>query len=221
MAYYPLSQIKSNLHTNGGEFVFDVNNPFKTYSGYYWKTSDGKYFTGKTPQDLPNVEIFVKPSIDYNKYPDIITNPSFNYITVNGGNELLGGDNIAGGDPFILEYLALKNIPSDSVQIVPTYSPTFPTQQDYQVGEFRRYFCKKTNENIYIEINLDVTSLLFNKDPQILWQLYLPFNIPWALTGDKNTVAITNRNITLQTEKNLRLPGFSQYLKNDYTKYYK
>jgi hypothetical protein len=221
MAYYPLSQVKTNLYTNGGEFVFNVNDPFQTYSGYYWKTSDGKYFTGKTPQDTPNSEIFLKLALDYNKYPDVATNPTINYITVNGGAEVNGGENIAGGDPTILSYLALKNIPSDSIQIVPTYNPTNPTQQDYQVGEFRRYFCKKTNENIYIEINLEVASLLFNKDPQILWQLYFSFNIPWTLTGDKATVATTNRNIVLQTEKDLRLPRFNDYIKNDYTKYYK
>ena len=145
MAYYPLSQVKTNLYTNGGEFVFNVNDPFQTYSGYYWKTSDGKYFTGKTPQDTPNSEIFLKPALDYNKYPDVAINPTINYITVNGGAEVNGGENIAGGDPTILSYLALKNIPSDSIQIVPTYNPTNPTQQDYQVGEFRRYFCKKTN----------------------------------------------------------------------------
>ena len=221
MAYYPLSQIKTNLYTNGGEFVSNVNDPFQTYSGYYWKTSDGKYFTGKTPQDTPNIEIFLKPSIDYTKYPDIITSPTFNYITVNGGNELFGGDNIAGGDPFILDYLALKNIPSDSVQIVPSYYPTQPTQQDYQIGEFRRYFVKKTNEIQYTEISKDQFDLLVAKDPQILWQLYLPFFIPWDIAGTKEQVARTNKNIVELTMKNLKLPRFNDYLKNDYTKYYK
>ena len=55
MAYYPLSQITSNLQTNGGEFVY--KNTFTPYIGYYWKTSRGKYFTGKTPQDTPTQEI--------------------------------------------------------------------------------------------------------------------------------------------------------------------
>lgn len=220
MAYYPLSQIKTNLYTNGGEFVSNVNDPFQTYSGYYWKTSDGKYFTGKTPQDTPNIEIFLKPSIDYTKYPDIITNPTFNYITVNGGNELFGGDNIAGGDPFILDYLALKNIPSDSVQILPTYAPTIPTQQDYQIGEFRRFFCKKTNEIQYVEINVNQYSLLAKKDPQILWQLYLPFNIPWVISGNAENAASTNKNIVELTMKQLKLPRLNDYLKNDYLKYF-
>ena len=221
MAYYPLSQIKTNLYTNGGEFVFNINDPFQTYSGYYWETSDGKYFTGKTPQDIPNLEIFLKPSLDYNKYPDIATNPSFNYITVNGGAEVNGGENIAGGDPFILDYLALKNISSETIQILPTYYPTLPTQQDYQIGEFRRYFCKKTNEIQYIEISKDQFDLLVAKDPQILWQLYFPFFIPWDITGTKEQVARVNKNIVDLTMKNLRLPRFNDYLKNDYTKYYK
>ena len=47
--YYPLSQITSNLYTNGGEYIIEATNAL--YRGYYWKTSQGKYFTGKNPQD--------------------------------------------------------------------------------------------------------------------------------------------------------------------------
>ena len=47
--YYPQSQIKTNLYTNGQEF--SIESTKENYIGYYWKTSDGKYFTGKTPND--------------------------------------------------------------------------------------------------------------------------------------------------------------------------
>jgi hypothetical protein len=53
--YYPLSQITSNLNTNGGEFAYADTE--QEYKGYYWTTSSGKYYTGKTPQDTPTQEL--------------------------------------------------------------------------------------------------------------------------------------------------------------------
>jgi hypothetical protein len=220
MSYYPLSQIKSNLYTNGGELVYDIKNPLSEYTGYYYKTSDGKYFTGRNPQDLPNVEIYSKPSLDYNKYPNAASDPILNYIATNGGAEVIGGDNTEGGDPNVLDYMSIKNIDSSQVNFIPQYSPTYPTSQDYQVGEFRRFFCKKTNEIQYIEIDPKQYSLLTYKDPQILWQLYYPFNIPWTISGPIGDIYAVNKNIVELAMKQLKLPRFNDYLKNDYVKYF-
>ena len=44
--YFPKSQITPNLYTNGGEFVYALNN--KPYIGYYFKTSTGKIYTKYT-----------------------------------------------------------------------------------------------------------------------------------------------------------------------------
>jgi len=220
MPYYPLSQIKTNLYTNGNEFVTNVNNPDTIYKGYYWKTSSGKYFTGKTPQDKPNTELFI-PQINFNKYPDIATNPTLNYIATNGGSEVNGGDNTEGGDPTVLNYIALKNIPEDTVKFLPYYNPVLPSNQDYKNGEFRRFFCKKTNEIQYIEINIDIYNKLLLKDPQILWQLYEPFNITWKLTGTIQEVVRINYNIVQLASKTKNLPRFEEYLKLDYIKYRK
>ena len=96
-----------------------------------------------------------------------------------------------------------------------------PTQQDYQNGEFRRLFCKKTNEVIYIEINQDTFDKLVAKDSQILWQLYQPFNITWQLTGNKETVARVNKNSVELVSFRNKFPRLDEYLKFDYTKYYK
>jgi hypothetical protein len=220
MSYYPLSQIKTNLYTNGNEFVTNVNNPDTIYKGYYWKTSKGKYFTGKTPQDRPNIELFLKQQIDFNQYSDIAINLTLNSIATNGGSEINGGDNIEGGNPTVLDYIALKNIPESTVQFIPYYNPQLPTPQNYKNGEFRRFFCKKTNEIIYNEIDVIQYNKLVSKNPEILWQLYLPYNITWQLTGDKQQVARVNKNMVELASKNLQLPYFNLYLKEDYTKYY-
>jgi hypothetical protein len=213
MPYYPLSQIKTNLHTNGNEFTLNSNNPDPTlsYSGYYWKTSDGNYYTGRTPQDLPTQQLYPIQSIDTTKYPNVQNSPALSYIT---------STNVDGSDINALTYNNIKNINPNQVTIVPTYSPTYPTTQDYQAGEFRRFFCKKTNEIQYVEISIDQYNLLTKKDSQILWQLYFPFNIPWVITGTAESAARTNKNVVELTMKQLTLPRFDDYLKKDYLKYF-
>jgi len=201
--YYPLSQIKTNLYTNGGEYTLSSTN--QSYTGYYYKTSNGQYFTGKTPQDTPSEELL----------------PVKTYITITLPQAPLAPVlNLDREDVKNTSYISLTNPKINQLIYSPYYNPQLPTQQDYQIGEFRRYFCKKTNEIIYIEINKDQYTKLITKDPQILWQLYQPFFIDWQLTGDKQQVAKVNRNMVLLTSKNLKLPAFSLYLKEDYTKYY-
>jgi hypothetical protein len=53
--YYPKYQVKTNLYTNGGDFIL-LNNSTQ-YKGYYYETSDGRYFSGKTPNESPSFEI--------------------------------------------------------------------------------------------------------------------------------------------------------------------
>jgi hypothetical protein len=204
MPYYPKSQIKTNLYAEPGVLLVESNNI--PYVGYYWTNSKGEYWAGKTPQDIPNIrliEVFdpeneeIIPSINtFNISIVINTDPSYNSIK----NIVLGSPN--------------------NYQAIPSYSPTLPTQQDYQNGEFQRYFCKKTNEIQYIEINLDSYSKLIAKDPQIEFSLYQPFTIAWQLTGDKQQVARVNKNTVELESKRKRLPKFNLYLKEDYTKYY-
>ena len=199
--YYPLSQIRTNLHTNGNELVYKSSKA--PYSGYYWENSRGQYFTGKTPQDTPTEEL-----ISYTNIAENNTTVSDNAVAYYNQNEV---DSI--------NYLNLTKPPAPPIP--PQYAITFPTQQDYQIGEFRRYFCKKTNEISYLEINNDTYAKLVDQDPSILYQYYTPFLIPWRLTGDINYVYITNKNITELTMKQQKLSMFDLYLKKDYIKYYK
>jgi hypothetical protein len=194
MPYFPLSQIKTNL-VSSGEFALVGNQ--EIYYGPYWKTSTGKFYTGKTPQDLPTREI-----IPISQSPvatdDIELTPSLDSIDYN---------NIT--------------ITTPTYSNIPQYIPTQPTEQDYQNGEFTRYFCKKSNELIYIEIDKPQYDLLISKSPDILWQLYLPFILSWQLTGAQEQVFRTNRNITVLTSQRLQLPRLGDYLNNNYLKYYR
>jgi hypothetical protein len=204
--YYPLSQIKTNLYTNGNELTSDPQDIFNSYIGYYWKTSKNEFFTGKTPQDKPNIPLFLIPILGETQPTDT--------------SNTISNLNVFEGNPTLDDYLTLTNTNFNQVNFLPYYNPQQPTQQDYQNGEFRRFFCKKSNEILYIEINKDQYDKLVAKDPQILWQLYLPFNITWQLTGDKQQVARVNKNMVELAIKNLKLPKFNLYIKEDYTKYY-
>ena len=193
--YFPESQITPNQYTNGGEF--QIKSTSQLYIGYYFITSTGQRYTGRNQNDNPVLELTSLISNTSN------TNPNLPEVTT------------------LTDY-TYNNLITAPTGIVfkPAYNPNIPIQQDYQIGEYRRYFCKKTNEIIYLEIDQNTFDKLANQAPTILWQYYLPFFLPWNLTGTKEQVATVNRNIVLLTMKNLSLPQFDAYLKFDFTKYY-
>ena len=198
--YYPKSQIITNKYTNGKEFALVTTN--QEYIGYYWQTSNNKFYTGRTPDDITVVElkkITVTDSL-------LVSNQ--NIVSYNN----ISSNKI---------YNNFKQIDSLKALLVPTYYQPQPTQQDYQIGEFRRYFVKKTNELLYIEVSKETYEAILNKDSKWVWYDYFAFNIPWQITGNKLQVAKTNNNIVDLTMKNLTLPKFNLYLRDDYTKFYK
>jgi len=200
--YYPLSQITSNLHTNGGEFAYA--NTKQEYIGYYYKTSKGEHFTGKTPQDGPN-ELLITYSKD-------------------GGAEITIQNNIysfVNTDSFeVTKYINITK-QSPVAPYPPTYSPTFPTQQDYTNGEMRRYFCKKTNEVIYLEINKDTYDKLKAQNPNYVWQLFTPIKYQWVISGDKKEVFKINKNVTKYMMDNFKLPFLDKFLNENYLRFWK
>jgi hypothetical protein len=100
----------------------------------------------------------------------------------------------------------------------PEYFKTYPTAQDYKVGYFTRYYCKKINNNLFIEISKNTYENLIKKDPS-LSVLYFPFTTPWLITGNKDKVELTNRKNILDIEEKQKLTGLSVYI-SDYTEFY-
>ena len=177
MTYIPKNKIKTNLYTSGGEFTLVSSG--EIYVGFYYKLYDGKYFTGKTPND-PNIKELIK-----------LNNPP---------------------DPAGIPTLLPISIP---------YNPLLPTEQDYQVGEFTRYFNIKRNQAIFTEISKDTYNKFKQQDPQVPWRSYRVFLLSWQLTGDINQVVQTNKNITELTEQREKVLGLGLFLKEDWTQYYK
>jgi hypothetical protein len=189
--YYPKSQIKPNLYTNGGEYILSTTE--ENYKGYYYLTSTGQLYTGKNPNQGPNILL-----IDVSPIETIY--PYSSPITVN--------------------LVATSPSPSLPTRAIPAFNPNPPTQQEKQNGQYPRYFCKRNNELKYIEIDLNTFTLLSTQSPQIAWDLYTPASVLWQIQGNKNTVYASNQASVSLIEKNLQWYGFSQYFKGDFLKYY-
>lgn len=211
--YYPKSQITPNLYTNGGEFVYATTK--ESYSGYYFKISTGKYFTGRNQDDRPNVELIVDTFGDTAQI-----DPQIDFAQENASIDNYTTNNIP-YSTITIDYNTITQNRYQKVTALPLYNPVKPSNQDYQNGEFRRFFCKKTNEIQYIEIDIPTYNKLVAKDPQILWQLYKPFNITWKLTGTVQEVVRVNYNIVKLASKTKNLPMLGEYLNSNYIKYRK
>jgi hypothetical protein len=190
MIYYPKANITPNLFSNG-EYILNGSN--EPYTGYYFSTYDGKFFTGREPGDGANLE-----------------------LTANGSNlqgEATSGDidyRFVGQDNYFYSTSLKSLTPITPVTLTPQVFYPNPTLSDYQTGEIVRYFVKKTNENIYIETQ----SLVQNS-------LYTGFSIPWLITGDRDNVANVNKRIVALKEAELKILGLGLYLKNNYLQFYK
>jgi len=220
--YYPKSQVQTGFYANQGEYV--IAQTLEPYVGPYWKTSKGQIFSGESPNDStsqlldideaeprPNLQSLLQLEIEagisqpFKEGQDdliIDTQPSVN---LNAIYAALVGDPI---DPY-------------STPQLPQSNTLPPTEQDYTVGEFRRYFCKKFNEEVYIETDKPTYDRVVAKDRTIEWELFLPFDLPWQLTGERAQVESTNRNLVNLTSQRKKLQKFAQFLKNDYLKYYR
>ena len=198
--YYPKSQIKSNLYTNGKDFILATTK--EPYTGDYYTIPDGNAFTGKAPNEgvntrlIPSTTSEVKSQIFADETQDIIE------------------------DVITVEY---KGEYSSNVRnrYIPKSYTSQPTQKDYDLGKYTRYFTKKNNENIYFEIDKETYQNLLKQSVNIAWDLYTPILIIWTLTGEENKTFLTNKNIVILAETNNQLYGFSQWFKDNFLKYYK
>jgi len=53
--YIPKSRILTNQYSDNNSLVYKSTQ--EVYKGFYYKTFEGKYFTGKTQNDPPNDEL--------------------------------------------------------------------------------------------------------------------------------------------------------------------
>ena len=212
MPYYPLSQIKPNLYTNGGEYALSTTK--ENYIGYYYEVSNGKKYTGKTPQDGQNIFLILPITINDDPLQSLPSNPFIYYINYQIPNVV----DKKYEDIISYEYWSLKT--DRSIRIIPPQFKPLPTVKDYSLGVFQRFFCKKNNENIYFETDSDSHAKLSQKNSGIAFDLYSSLSTLWYLKGDKEKIYQANKGLIRLIEQNQKWYGFSQFFKEDYLKYY-
>ncbi len=208
MAYYPKSQIKTNLYTNGGEYVYKSTR--ENYQGYYYSVSKGKFYTGKNPNDgIPYELIVLNDTLDSignaGSQPVI---PQLLSINEANSNQLITFVNDGASIP---EFDTSNYPATPSPRFIPQYFKTKPTPEEFQAGKYNRYFCKKNNELIYLEISKDTYTQLVNNSPTIASDLYTPTSILWQ------DVPTLNYSAVISVEQNLKWYGFSQYFKGNFS----
>ena len=198
--YIPSNRIKTNLYTNGYEY--QIESTGVSYVGFYWKKYTGEISTGKNPNETPSQKL-----IPFPQSSNLLPTPSLTTQLSTRGN--------------LFSYLNVKNIdPTTLTKNLPTSYYPKPTEDDYNLGVFTRYFCVKANEDIYLEISKDTYNALNNQKGDWLWELYTPFQFLWTISGEDKEVEKTNYNMTIIQEKRLKRRGLTQFLRNNYLKFY-
>ena len=212
MAYIPKNRMITDLYTNTNELVYKDTQEF--YTGHYWKTYNGKYFTGKNPNEKPRRELIKVSSTEDNENSIIQTTQIAFKNTIPDNTE---------HKKDIVIYANLKEINLNDIpqQIIPKHQYPKPTEDDYKLGVFTRYFLYKENEPIFLEVVEDVFKAVKGKDPKYYTTPYTQFQLPWTLTGDKGEVFKINKKIVELTEKRINRRGLKQFLKANYLKFWR
>ena len=171
---------------------FLIKSSKSIYYGLYFSVSGGRFFTGKEPNDGKNLELIKSPSNEVESLPNIQI-LDLRYANLENST-----------------YTTLTNSQINNSFPIP-YTPQ-PTQGDYQTGEITRFFSKKRNENIYYEV-VD-TSVSSNP-------MYFTFSLQWLISGEESYVKETNQKMVELYMRQLPIPAFNKFLKNDYLKFWK
>ena len=218
--YIPKSRIKPNLYTRGDEYMLISNN--ENYIGFYHSLWNGKFFTGKTQNDSNIREItpvFIPEGEDIVGSKETIEPENILALLKPHAPEL-DIYNFSQQDILTYPQLQRKSTVDLDLKKLPFQSYPKPTEDNYQLGSFTRYFTVKVNELQYLELNLPSYTKLKKKDNNWMWEMYIIFSLQWTLTGEQEEVARTNRNQILIAEKQIKRLGFDSFLRRDYLKFY-
>tara|TARA_Y100000592_G_scaffold64159_1_gene99963 strand:- start:105 stop:920 length:816 start_codon:yes stop_codon:yes gene_type:complete len=217
--YVPKNRIKENLYTPGDEFV--IKSTGENYTGFYHSLWNGKTYTGKTVNDsnireivseIPSDALFTPPELgDVNRIALFLNDPD----PIVPENQWIQKD--------VQTFLALNglDITDDQPRGMPQEHYASPTEEDYQLGSFTRYFVVKINELQYIELSSKDYDKIVKKSNKIVWELFTPFKIQWTLEGVEENVFDINRDQVLIAQQQIKRLGLTDYLQNDYLQFYR
>ena len=203
LRYYPSYATINNLNTSGGQFILNE----VPYSGKYYKTIDGEFYSGPDPQTGPSEKLIEVKS--YQGAPGLNTlNISYN----------------------LQQTLASKtNVSSTRIPGKPNSYQPQPTDDDYTKGYLIRYFTKKENEAGYvIEISQEEYNSIVNGDTDYDTRIYQVTTILWKLTGPLRSTRQSQYNVIpgiidvnqrLTETANKNFLGIVDFIGKDYTKF--
>jgi len=188
--YIPKNKIITNLYTPGEEYKNMATGV--PYAGYYWTMYTGKIFTGKNPNDKPTEELERIEAVVDSVWDLTSQGETFQQYASNYDSEVVPGQyqNMIDVDT----YNNVRGVNIAITKLVPQQHYPTPTDEEYKLGIFMRYFVVKTNENLFIEVNKNTYMNIVNQNTQHLFELYIPFKIIWTLVGGEVEVSNANLN---------------------------
>lgn len=164
--YYTKAQVKEGLVTEGGEWMFTDN---VEYIGQYHTYTTGEVFSeatfvdGKSRILIPYVDV---QNINQQNEIGIDTAKNFEY------------DNI--------KTLDVKK------SIIPNPNQIQPNEKDVKRGWMERYFAKKVNDDIILELTKEDFDNVGTENglDSILWE---KFTLRWRITGPIDEILQTNQ----------------------------
>lgn len=203
MRYYPLNRVKTNQKATGNDLLLNG----EVYTGYYYETFDGEFFTGKDPIQGPSQRL-TKVELRVGK----VDTPS----RIVDGND---------------EYNSITKLETQqlaSYQTPQSYYPK-PTEDDYARKSFMRYFAKKRNQpGFVIEVDKATHDSLKDADSTYDYVTYESISTFWQLTGplrDDRTnrqykvAGIIDTNERLINAKEPSFPGLKAFIGGEYAKF--
>ena len=215
--YIPKSRIKTNLYTSGDEYM--LKSTQKEYIGFYHTLYTGKAYTGKTQNDKPIEELIAFKNTTEEIFKLTSEGKIFQQYAENYDGEVVPGQIQNMED--IVNYNFITNTDISISKLIPQQYYDQPTEEDYQLGQFTRYFLVKVNELRYMEVSEKTYDSIISLSSNIVWELYIPFKTQWTIDGIEDEVFDINRNQVLIQEQSLNRKGLQEFLNNDYLKYYR
>jgi hypothetical protein len=205
LRYYPDSKVLKNRNSSGGEFL---DGSGKEYRGKYYTTYDGKNFSGPSPE--------IGPSKPLQKIKDYDSSPIISSLNLTDAQK----ENLA----------AKTNVSTNRILGKPNSHYPQPTSEDYTRGYVIRYFAKKINDTIIIEISEEEYNNISNGTTDYNIRLYQTTKILWKITGPLKSQrksqyniipGIIDTNQRLTESANKTFLGIIDYIGGDYSKFSK
>ena len=198
--YSPKSKIIADQYTAGEELVYLKTDIF--YHGYYYILANGRIFSGKNPNDGLPQELQPVPAYTSRKV-DSLNSVEITTLNIQDLYEM---------EPSNLEYDQVRKKTLSQTAVKSLIEPEY-SSPNASYPSFIRYFAKRTNGSVFIEINKDTYNKLASKDRLYNWPAYTVFTLPWTTAqGSRAEIEAINRGIVYSTERSQKLYGLSQYI---------